>query len=499
MNGTADSPGSDRREPTEPRPGQVVAGKYRIESVLGEGGMGKVFAAENLRTGKRVALKYVLASRGHGESVVERFAREARAAGRIHHPNVIDIYDVAEDESGACLVMELLSGESLEELMEREGTLAIEDAVGILIDAARGIAAAHAEGVIHRDIKPPNIFLCAEGNQGRVKVLDFGVSKLLSDEDARPVTQTGAVVGTPHYMAPEQVRGVKDIDARIDVYALGAVLFEMVSGRPPFEAEKVTALLVKIATETAPTLRSVRDDAPEGLSEVLERALTKQREDRYPDIASFARALEPFGGGTTFDQEGRSWTSRVSTGNTRRSPSGLSHASTVGAASLKSGERARPVEPPPRSRIPLLATGLVVVLAAVGLAVWWAASDADDPPPQLQVDPRAREGEASIRPPGETPEDIAEDTAEAEPAAGAEAETASPAADTEAEGETGPAAAEAEVETETEAAAVEPGAAPRSSSRRRSGRQSRGGQSGRGSAGSSGSAPRAGEISLDDF
>lgn len=512
LNGTADNRGSTEQPSTEPLPGQVVAGKYRIESVLGEGGMGKVFAAEHVRTGKRVALKYVLASRGGGDGVAERFAREARAAGRIHHPNVIDIYDVAEDGAGTCLVMELLSGESLEELIDREGPLPIEDAVGILIDAARGIAAAHAEGVIHRDIKPPNIFLCAEASQGRVKVLDFGVSKLLCDEDAIPVTQTGAVVGTPHYMAPEQVRGVKDIDTRIDVYSLGAVLFEMLTGKPPFEAEKVTALLVKIATEPAPSLRSVRADAPEELSLILERALTKQRDDRYPDVASFARALEPFGGGTTFDQEGRSWTTRISTGNVRRSASGLSHASTVGADTLKSGARSRPVELPTTSRRPLLVAAVVAVLAVVGAAAWWATSDAD-----VQSDADLEEGETSIRhaeepiedeaSPDELPTGHEADALEPEPAAGA-ANTDSANADTpntDTPNTDMPSTATENVETSTVASEsetidsvpdAEPAAATGSSRHGRSTRQIPREHSRRGS---SSSTPRAGEISLDDF
>lgn len=373
---------ADRRSQSEhgnngPTVGQIVAKKYRIDRILGEGGMGRVFAAENLRTGKMVALKYVLARDG-SEAAMERFAREARAAGRIHHPGVIDIYDVVEDEAGTCLVMELLKGESLRALMDR-GTLSIADTVGIIIATARGVTAAHEAGVIHRDLKPDNIFLCSSGGEVRVKVLDFGVSKLAGQAAERGITKTGAVVGTPHYMAPEQVRGMTDIDHRIDVYALSAVLYEMLTGKPPLDHEKMTALLVLIATEEPPPIDTQRSDLPEGLSKVVMRGLAKDRDERFQSAAELARALEPFGDGTRFDSsDAREWTKRISTDEQAAVDLSASHASTI--AARVSGERPRamdtsPVPPPPQKTAPLLALAGAAILLALGVIGWILASD----------------------------------------------------------------------------------------------------------------------------
>lgn len=294
----------------EPSVGDVILDKYRLEALLGEGGMGRVFVGENLLTGKLVALKCLLSGRSGSEEQLLRFRVEARAAGRIEHPNVIQVYDVLEDDGRTYLVMEKLNGEALSDLLDRERRLPVADAIGIALEAMRGLAAAHKAGVIHRDIKPANIFLCAGSAGARVKVLDFGVSKLV-DLTGMDITRTGAFVGTPHYMAPEQVRGLLDLDHRIDVYSLGAMLYEMLAGAPPFVAANFTSLLVEIATGTYLPVSVVRGDTGPELDAVLARALARNRDERYPDIDSFARALEPFGDGTEFRPSGPEWTGRV--------------------------------------------------------------------------------------------------------------------------------------------------------------------------------------------
>jgi len=218
--------------------GEVVADKYRIEKLLGSGGMAEVYAAVNIRTDRRVALKWILPALAASPEVLARFRREALAAGRINHPNVVTIFDVVEHQGSACLVMELLAGETLADKMKRTGPMAFVEAVAIILPAMRGVAAAHAHGVIHRDLKPDNIFLCmdADGSIRDCKVLDFGVSKLTVADAATTgdITLSGNVVGTPEYMAPEQVRAGKHADHRIDIYSLGVVFYEMLAGRPPF-------------------------------------------------------------------------------------------------------------------------------------------------------------------------------------------------------------------------------------------------------------------------
>jgi serine/threonine-protein kinase len=285
-------PGTSGASHGEPQAGDIIAGKYLIEKVIGRGGMGRVLAAVHTTTGKRVALKWILNE--ESEEARERFSREAKAAGRIHHANVVDVYDVLEHDGAMCLVMELLRGESLASLLAREHTLSADVAVPLAVQIARGLHAAHQEGVIHRDLKPGNIFLTDGQGESGVKLLDFGISKILDAPDGEPVTKSGAVLGTPHYMAPEQVLGMGGSDVRVDVYALGAVLYEMLAGRPPHTHEKLTALLVQIATvPTEPITELVQGLSPM-LGTVIMKALTKNPADRYPTVVAFAQALEAF-------------------------------------------------------------------------------------------------------------------------------------------------------------------------------------------------------------
>jgi len=280
-------------------PGQpgLIAGKYQIERLIGKGGMAEVFAAVNVRTGKRVALKRINPALAATDEARARFKREALAAGRINHPNVVTVFDVVEHQGATCLVMELLEGETLSQLLLRTKVLSPEVAITVLIPALRGVAAAHAHGVVHRDLKPDNIFLCRVGDnqRGEAKVLDFGVSKLATDgiEDVS-ITATGGLVGTPIYMAPEQVRGGKEIDQRTDLYTLGCVLYQMLTGRPPYQGEVYSALMVAIATTDPPRLRSLRPEIPVELERIVHRAMARDVEQRFPDVSSFIAALESF-------------------------------------------------------------------------------------------------------------------------------------------------------------------------------------------------------------
>src|SRR3954447_197604 len=279
--------------------GEVVAGKYRIERLLGAGGMAEVYAAINIRTDRRVALKWILPALAASPEVLARFRREALAVGRINHPNVVTIFDVVEHQGSACLVMELLAGETLADRMKQTGPMEFVEAVAIMLPAMRGVAAAHAHGVIHRDLKPDNIFLCmdADGSIRDCKVLDFGVSKLTVADAATTgdITLSGNVVGTPEYMAPEQVRAGKTADHRVDIYSLGVVFYEMLAGRPPFVGEHFSGLMLDIMQRDPPSLASFRSDVPRRLAGVIHRALARDLDRRFPDMPTFIVAVEAVG------------------------------------------------------------------------------------------------------------------------------------------------------------------------------------------------------------
>lgn len=279
-----------------PRPGQVISGKYRIEAELGRGGMGAVFRARHVISEKPVALKWMLRPLSE-PATRRRYTREARALGRIDHPNVVDVYDIGEDGEGGYLVMELLRGESLRERVAR-GPLAVAEAVDLLIPAMHGVSTAHRVGVIHRDLKPDNVFLCdAGGGVPQAKVLDFGVSTITGPRETVQTTLTrdGMVVGTPAYMPKEQLEHPGEIDERADVYALGVVLYHAVTGKLPFDADSYNALVLAIANRAPTPPSRYRPDLPVGFETVVLRAIAKQPEDRFANVEAFIAALGPFG------------------------------------------------------------------------------------------------------------------------------------------------------------------------------------------------------------
>jgi len=269
----------------------MVVGKYVVERWLGEGGMGSVYLARHQTTGKRVALKRILDP--SAEHAHARFIREARAAARVQHPNVVDVYDVIEEDDGLlCLVMEYLEGETLAARMVREPRLSEDESIRIALDIARALSAAHREQVVHRDLKPANVFLCRQdGEQDgeqRVKVLDFGLAKMLDETSS--MSQSDRVVGTPHYMAPELILGAVEARASGDLYALGVILYELLAGVLPHDHERMTALLVDVATKPTPPLHT-RCNVQRSLSDVVMKALAKNPADRYASVADFADAL----------------------------------------------------------------------------------------------------------------------------------------------------------------------------------------------------------------
>jgi len=263
--------------------GSEVDGRYRVIELIGEGGMGKVYLAEHVEIGKRVALKVLHPSYSRMPDLVERFRREARAASKIGHPNIVDVTDSGTTADGSVyFVMEYLEGVELGSVIEREGALDVARALKITGQISRALSAAHREGIIHRDLKPENIFLIArDGTADVVKVLDFGIAKTTEAEAARErrLTSPGMAMGTPEYMSPEQAAG-RPADARCDVYALGAILYEMVTGVPPYSGDNFMEILTKKATQDPPPPSQVRAELPSQVSELVMAAMARSPGDR---------------------------------------------------------------------------------------------------------------------------------------------------------------------------------------------------------------------------
>ena len=279
--------------------GDILAGKYRVERVLGVGGMGVVVAAHHMQLDQKVALKFLLPEMLGHEEAVGRFAREARAAVKIRSEHVARVLDVGTLETGApYMVMEFLDGGDLGAWLDQRGPLPIEQAVEFVLQASIAVAEAHSLGIVHRDLKPANLF-CVRGPDGRliIKVLDFGISKMTNMGNSAPgsFTRTSAMMGSPYYMSPEQMRSPKDVDARTDIWALGVVLYELLTKTVPFQGDTQAEVCVKIVTEPPPPVRDFRPDIPEGLQAAILTCLAKDRKNRYRNVAEMAVALLPFG------------------------------------------------------------------------------------------------------------------------------------------------------------------------------------------------------------
>ena len=276
--------------------GKVLADRYRISRRIGDGGMATVYLGEHTSIEKQCAIKVLNIAYAHQQDAVDRFLREARAASRIQHENVIDITDFGRAPNGSVFfVMELLAGEDLATLVRREGPIPWARVRHMALQVCRALAAAHAKGIIHRDLKPENVFRIQRGaDQDFIKVLDFGIARVVTGSmGGRALTSAGTVFGTPAYMSPEQCDG-RPADARSDVYALGVVLFELLTGRPPFMADSPLGFLKQHCFDAPPSLRETAPDAqiPERVEAVVLKALSKEMDQRYAGMEALATALE---------------------------------------------------------------------------------------------------------------------------------------------------------------------------------------------------------------
>ena len=391
-------------QPSSLSPGTILGGKFRVIRTLGVGGMGSVYEVQHELTRHRRALKLLHADvRQKHPHVVQRFLREASVAGTLGDPHIVETFDAGELPTGEpYLVMELLQGEPLSDRIAR-GRLPIGEAASIGAQLCEAISVAHARGIIHRDLKPENVFLCAPNvkpsvarhdEAAFVKVLDFGISKFDSSftTDGAAQTQEGIALGTPFYMPPEQVRGSKDIDARSDVYAIGVILYEGLTGQRPFDADSMPHLMVLIHEGRYTPLRALRPDAPEELAALIDRAMAKDPDARIQSAKELGERLAPFLGvtsasspptidialdathvggsylGSTPPPKGDSTTPRdvVSAGVSSVQPLGKTEFATVqntGASSSVSLEAPAPKRAPSRG---LIAAAIVSVLVVVG-------------------------------------------------------------------------------------------------------------------------------------
>jgi serine/threonine protein kinase len=383
-----------------PQHDTLFGGKYRIMRVLGEGGMGSVYEVEHTLTQKRAAIKrvhpHLLAhDRGH-----RRVLQEARAAARVSHRNVVDVYDVVSDGDAICLVMELLVGEPLSAWIERGGH-ALHELVALLLPAMQGVAAAHAAGVVHRDVKPENIFLVDEAfaTGPQPKVIDFGISKLADPEGQ--ATHSGVTMGTPRYVSYEQLLGAVDIDGRADVYAFGVMLYEAITGRTPHRANTFSQQAICFATMEPTRPRELVPDVPEQLEQVVMRAIARDREQRFPSLMALHDALVPFARADGYATELVAYprtsvaTAPFGAQGTLQGAPPLSTLRPGAHAPRVDEARARPHRPRPRAVTLVLSAAALLALSALGL---WLLDRAGPKVSQRQTDLVAQPAEPLASP-----------------------------------------------------------------------------------------------------
>jgi serine/threonine-protein kinase len=376
----------------ELEPGTMVAGKYRVDKVLGEGGMGVVYAATHVALDQRVAIKALFPEALEDAQAIERFAREGRAAAKIQSDHVVRVYDVGTFDDGTpYMVMEYLEGADLMELLLENDSFAIDEAVEYVLQACEGIAEAHKAGIIHRDLKPANIYVSKRPDGApNVKLLDFGISKFTIHPDDPmldpSITATATVMGSPGYMSPEQLKSARMVDERADVWALGTILYELVTSKPAFRGESMPQLCAMIASEDPPLPSTLRPDVPIGLEHAILRCLEKKPERRFQDVGELARAIVEFAperargavariegvlgkkapGASAVVGAPRSDCDPAQLGKPRVVSGSLATAQTVGAPSTR----------PRKRRGTALVVGLlVVVVGAVALGVYLGHTD----------------------------------------------------------------------------------------------------------------------------
>jgi serine/threonine protein kinase len=414
--------------------GQVLAGKYRIDEKIDEGGMGCVYRATHVLMEKVVAVKVLHPALAADDRIVARFTREAKAASRISHPHAINVTDFGESENGVVyLVMEYLRGRTLKDIVRSGGPLTLQRAVEIVRQVAGALEAAHNEGVVHRDLKSDNIMLEEATGGDWAKVLDFGIAKIQQTERSVHETDPGLtapnlIIGTPQYMSPEQCSQASDIDARSDIYSFGVIVYEMLAGHVPFTGDSPTAIMMRHIQEPPPSILEERKDLPPGVGRVIARSLAKRPEDRFQSATELAAALaaaaeEPALAGAAATAAVLD-TGRIGSPTSPNEPARTT--ALVGdddEATVVSSGHARPPTtdeelPPPVAplpepafnpwRIAVPAIAVVAIVFAVFFAFQRRGASSDQPPqPPLQADPNGQAGQPITPPTGQAERDLA--------------------------------------------------------------------------------------------
>ena len=387
---------ADTPDPLAVRAGDLLAGKYRVEKLLGSGGMGSVFLAENIDIGRKVAIKILHGGYASDPDSAARFRNEARAAATIGHPNIIDVLDVClTDDGKPFIVMERLEGETLGDRIHRLGRIEVNEALAVLEQVLDALAAAHDKGIVHRDLKPDNVFLTKRAGD-HVKLLDFGISKFSTTDGNVSMTQTGEVMGTPLYMSPEQARGSREVGPATDIYAAGVMLYEALSGRPPFNGTSYNEVIAKVLMDAPTPLPTLRPDVPARVASAVSAMLSKSPADR-PATAKAAIDLLRGASAAVRDPE-----LALSTARRREDAAKVATAETPAAVgSVSATDRTVRESGPPRAvvleqrrrvlPIVLLAVGapLIAVIAIVIALILIAHGRDLSTAAQLRVDPKS--------------------------------------------------------------------------------------------------------------
>ena len=367
--------------------------RYEIVKYIGSGAMSEVYEAIHLDLEKAVALKLLRTERVGNQTARARFLREGRAAARLRHPGVVEIFDVGEENGRPFLVMELLHGRSLEEHLAEYGRLGVEQAVQLILPVAAAVQTAHDVGVLHRDLKPENVFLTLDGPRRiRPKIVDFGVSSFLDVSDNSRLTMETDILGTPQYMAPEQARG-ESLDARADQYSVAVMLFEALSGRLPHERSSLVDLLHAVAYEPGQKLGTVAPDLQEELVEVVDKALSHKPEDRFGSVKTFALAVAEFASPAAKEfwiDELTNQDSMVSPSRVQKSPFVITLTSTpppTGFASVARGRR----------RGTLYIAGALLIALLIGVGSWWFTRGGAESPQVVAASPQSADVDNTVR------------------------------------------------------------------------------------------------------
>lgn len=426
--------------------GDIIAGKYRVERTLGVGGMGVVVAAMHVELHQRVALKFLLPHALGFPDLVERFAREARAAARIQSEHVARVIDVGSLETGApYMVMEYLDGQDLQQVLTSSGPVPVEAAVGYVLHACEAIAEAHAEGIVHRDLKPANLFLAVRPNGSAVvKVLDFGISKSTMTTTESGLTQTSTMMGSPSYMAPEQIRAAKSVDVYADQWSLGVILYELITAVKPFRAESMAAMVWVILDQPHAKVSTLVPEVPPPLEAAIDRCLAKDPAQRFAHVAELAAAIAPYGpawSATSVNHTahalgvGASVASADASSSVATAPPALTATPATGPRPLTDEEAAmtgapwssssagtpRVTSPPVKSRwprvVPLAALGLVAGALVAGIAMTrgFMGTRAAPGSPSAGLAPPERAASAASESPASPPSPVPPSTAESIP------------------------------------------------------------------------------------